>query len=254
MFSANVEAQGGAYATGVLVLMSSAAFAVTLSIYHRRLKLRTLAFGTITLVFLYTTVTNIIERPEGIRVAAFFIGTIIITSFISRIGRSTELRVERIELDETARRFLAEAGPTIQIIAHRRDRGTVPEYRWKEKTVREDNHLPTTDPFLFLEVQVLDASVFVDTIRVQGVQVGEYRILRAQSAAVPNAIAAILLYIRDQTGKLPHAYFGWTEGNPVQYLLRFILLGEGDIPIVTREVLRRAEPNAEWRPSIHVGG
>ena len=254
VFSANVEAQGGAYATGVLVLMSSAAFAVTLSIYRRRLKLRTLAFGAITLVFLYTTITNIFERPEGIRVAAFFIGTIIVTSLISRIGRSTELRVERIELDETARRFIAEAGQNIQIIAHRRHRGTVQEYRSKERTVREDNHLPATDALLFLEVQVLDASVFVDTLRVQGVQVGEYRILRAQSAAVPNAIAAILLYIREQTGKLPHAYFGWTEGNPLEYLLRFILLGEGDIPIVTREVLRRAEPDAQRRPGIHVSG
>jgi len=78
--------------------------------------------------------------------------------------------------------------------------------------------------------------------------------LRAESAAVPNAIAAILLYIRDQTGNLPHAYFGWVEGNPIQYLLRFILFGEGDIAVVTREVLRKAERNPELRPSIHVGG
>jgi len=67
---------------------------------------------------------------------------------------------------------------------------------------------------------------------VKGLQVGDYRILRVQSAA-PNAIAAILLYIRDQTSKLPHAYFGWIEGNPIQYLLRFILFGEGDIAVVT---------------------
>jgi hypothetical protein len=60
--------------------------------------------------------------------------------------------------------------------------------------------------------------------------------------------------MRDQTGKLPHAYFGWAKGNPIQYLLRFILFGEGDIAIVTREVLRKAEPNRERRPSIHVGG
>jgi len=54
LFKADVEAQGGAYATGVLVLMSSAAFAVTLLAHHRRSK-RTLAFGIITLVFLYTS-------------------------------------------------------------------------------------------------------------------------------------------------------------------------------------------------------
>ncbi len=83
---------------------------------------------------------------------------------------------------------------------------------------------------------------------------GHYRILRAKSAAVPNAIAAILLQIRDQTGKLPHAYFGWSEGNPVQYLMRYLLFGEGDTAVVTREVLRRAEHEPEQRPVIHVGG
>jgi hypothetical protein len=85
-------------------------------------------------------------------------------------------------------------------------------------------------------------------------EVGPYRILRARGAAVPNAIAAILFYLRDYTGKLPHAYFGWIEGNPIQYLLRFILFGEGDIAVVTREVIRTAEKNVSRRPVIHVGG
>ena len=71
---------------------------------------------------------------------------------------------------------------------------------------------------------------------------------------MPNAIAAILLAIRDRTNQIPHAYFGWVEGNPVQYLLRFLLFGEGDTAVVTREVIRTAEKNPEWRPGIHVGG
>lgn len=255
LFRANVEAQGGAYATGVLVLMSSAAFAVALSARRRRSKQGTLAFGLITLVFLYTTVVNIIERPEGIRIAAFFIGAIIVTSLVSRVWRSTELRAEQIEMDETARRFITEENQgTIRLIANRLNKGDEMEYFLKEKEVREDNHIPPTDSVLFLEIQISDASDFVDIIRVKGIQVGDYRILRAQSAAVPNAIAAILLYIRDHTSKLPHAYFGWIEGNPVQYLLRFILFGEGDIAVVTREVLRKAEKNPERRPTIHVGG
>ena len=128
------------------------------------------------------------------------------------------------------------------------------EYFLKEKEVREDNHIPPTDPVLFLEVQVSDASEFIDTIVVKGIEVGGYRILCARSSAVPNAIAALLLYIRDQSGKIPHAYFGWVEGNPIQYLLRFILFGEGDIAVVTREVLRKAERDPKRRPGIHVGG
>ncbi|MCC5648311.1 amino acid transporter [Nostoc sp. XA013] len=255
IFRANVEAQGGAYATGVLVLITSAAFAVTLSAHRHRQKRARLVFATITLLFLYTTIVNIIERPEGIRIAGFFIGAIIFTSLVSRVWRSTELRAERIEVDELASQFLAEESQgVIRLIANRLNAGDVQEYFLKEKEVREDNHIPPNDPILFLEIQVSDASEFADVINVKGVQVGDYRILRAESAAVPNAIAALLLYIRDQTGKIPHAYFGWAEGNPIQYLLRFILFGEGDIAVVTREVLRRAEKNPQMRPGVHVGG
>jgi hypothetical protein len=255
IFRGSVEAQGGAYATGVLVLITSAAFAVTLSAHRHQQKRARVVFAIITLLFLYTTVVNIIERPEGIRIAGFFIGAIIFTSLVSRVWRSTELRAERIEVDELAEQFLAEESQgAIRLIANRLHTGDVLEYFMKEKEVREDNHIPPNDPILFLEIKVSDASEFADVIKVKGVHVGDYRILRAESAAVPNAIAALLLYIRDQTGKIPHAYFGWVEGNPIQYLLRFILFGEGDIAVVTREVLRRAEKNPQKRPGIHVGG
>lgn len=255
IFQANVEAQGGAYATGVLVLMSSAAVAVTLSIYRQGSKLVTVIFTGITLVFFYTTVVNIIERPDGIHIATFFITAIIVTSLISRIFRSTELRVAGVELDETAEQFIEQfKQQPVLLIAHHPDTGTLSEYQFKDRTVREDNHLSLSQPLLFLEVEVYDASVFIDVIRVQGVQVGEYQILKAKSAAVPNTIAALLLQIRDRTGILPHIYFNWTEGNPIQYLLRFVFLGEGDIPIVTREVLRKAELHPQQRPYIHISG
>ncbi|MEE3717481.1 amino acid transporter [Tumidithrix elongata RA019] len=255
LFNANVDAQGGAYATGVLVLMSSAAFAVTLAAYHRRSRTGTALFGLITLIFMYTTVVNIIERPDGVKIAAFFIGTMVITSLISRVWRSTEIRAEQVQLDEIASGFIAKENEhTIRLIAHRRRTGSVEEYFSKEQEIRSDNHIPPSDPVLFLEVQISDASEFVETIRVEGEQIGDYRILRTRSAAVPNAIAAILLEVRNRTGNLPHAYFGWAEGNPIQYLLRFLLFGEGDTAVVTREVLRRAEKDPDKRPSIHVGG
>ncbi len=255
VFRADVDAQGGAYATGVLVLMSSAAFAVTLAARRRRSSRQVVAFGTITFVFFYTTIVNIIERPEGIRIAMFFIATIVATSLISRVWRSTELRVESVHFDEVAQRFIQqESHHTIRIIANRLNVGDAEEYFHKEKEVREDNHIPATDPVLFLEIQISDASEFRETIEIVGVEVDRYRILRAKSPAVPNAIAAILLHLRDETGKIPHAYFGWVEGNPIQYLLRFILFGEGDVPLVTREVLRKAERDPKHRPAIHVGG
>ncbi|MBF2076230.1 MAG: APC family permease [Synechococcales cyanobacterium C42_A2020_086] len=256
IFDASVEAQGGAYATGVLVLMSSAAVAVTLAFHRRGAKRGAIAFGLIALVFFYTTIANIFERPDGIRIATFFITAIISTSMVSRVFRSTELRVTGVELDETAQAFVAQfQAQPVRLIAHRRSKGeSALEYQQKEQNVREDSHLSTSQPILFLEVQVFDASVFIDVIQVKGVEVGGYRILRTQSSAVPNAIAALLLYLRDQTGILPHVYFEWGEGNPLKYLLRFIFLGEGDVPLVTREVLRKAEPDPLRRPHIHVSG
>jgi hypothetical protein len=186
------------------------------------------------------------------------------------VWRSTELRVARIELDPKARRFIDEAAAAgeIRIIANKRQTGDEREYRLKEKQQREDNHIPRADPVLFFEVDIGDASEFADVLTVRGVEVtgarmsgqirGQesytYRVLRARGSAVPNSIAAFLLYLRDTTGKRPHVYFSWSEGNPLLYLLRFILFGEGDTAPVTREVLRQAEPDPERRPAIHAGG
>jgi hypothetical protein len=256
LFRADVEAQGGAYATGVLTLMGSAAVAVTLGTWRKGQRLAGVLFGLVTLIFFYTIGVNIIERPEGLQIAGFFILGIVITSLISRLARSTELRTERIELDETARRFIEEASQqgTVRIVANQLDSGDVAEYRAKEQEVREDTHMPKDDPILFLEVTVCDPSEFNDVMEIRGVEVGGYKVLRAESSAVPNAIAAFLLWLRDNTHKTPHAYFGWTEGNPLKYLLRFVIFGEGDIAPVTHEILRKAERDPEQRPGIHVGG
>ena len=102
---------------------------------------------------------------------------------------------------------------------------------------------------LFLEVRP-GRRVGVQPARcnVEGVEVGGHHVLRCVSPAIPNAIAALLLYIRDETGQIPHAYFGWTEGNPIVYLLKFLAFGEGDTAPVTREVLRQTESNPSRRP------
>jgi hypothetical protein len=217
----------------------------------------TVAFALVTLVLGYTLVANVFERPDGIKIAALFIVAIVGVSLASRVRRSLELRHERIELDEEARRFLKEAsqGKELHIIAHRRRSGNEPkEYARKLAEQREFNRVPKDVPVLFLEVDVDDASEFEEVLEIRGVGVGDYRVLRAESAVVPNAIAAFLLYLRDETGKTPNCYFGWTEGNPFVYVVRYILFGEGDTAPVTHEVLREAEPDIERRPNINVGG
>jgi hypothetical protein len=256
IFKADVDAQGGAYATGVLVLMTSAAFAVMLSARRRGAKRWALAFLLISLVFGYTTVVNVFERPEGIKIASIFIGAIILASLVSRVWRTTELRVVELIFDDKARQFIEEAGRRgdVRIVANRRDRGDVNEYMVKEMEKRAGNHIPTRDAVLFFEVKPGDASEFTERLKVRGVELDGYRVLRTKSPAVPNAIAAFLLHVRDTTGKVPHIYFGWSEGNPLAYLFKYIAFGEGDTAPVTHEVLRQAEKDPKRRPVVHVGG
>ena len=141
----------------------------------------------------------------------------------------------------------------MRIIANRPDTGLPEEYEHKLKEAMESHHLTPDDAVLFVEVRPGDVSEFSGVLQVSGATVDRHRVLRCVSPAIPNAIAALLLYVRDQTGKIPHAYFGWTEGNPIVYLLKFLAFGEGDTAPVTREVLRQSEPDPLRRPRIHVG-
>ena len=76
-----------------------------------------------------------------------------------------------------------------------------------------------------------------------------YRVLTLESSSIPNALAALLLHVRDATGLRPHIYFEWTEGNPFANFLRFFLFGQGEVAPVTREVLREAEPDRRAGPA-----
>jgi hypothetical protein len=252
LFNADVEAQGGAYATGVLVLITSAGVAATLN--ERARKRRFASFGLITLVFVYTTLLNVYERPVGFKIALWFIGAMIFLSLVSRVMRSTELRIQGVQPDDAALGFIRNTGGApVRILAIRPGDGRKEAYEKKMNEARESHNLPQDEGVLFLEIRPSDVSDFSGALEVTGISVGGYKVLRSTSPAIPNAIAGLLLYIRDETGQLPHAYFGWTEGNPIVYLMKFLAFGEGDTAPVTREVLRQTEANPLRRPRIHVG-
>ncbi len=254
LFRADVDAQGGAYATGVLVLITSAAFAVTIHLWdkgwHRY------AFILVTIIFTYTTALNIYERPEGLKISSFFILTIIITSFVSRALRSTELRITAVELSPEALCCISEdPDDRIRIIAHAPkvcdEETLIKEFDRIEALVRSRYGL-RDEPLYFLEVRRSDASDFEQTLRVENRVVGNHQLLFAESPAVANSIAAFLIHLERTTGHIPHAYFKWKEGNPVANILRYIFLGEGDAAPITHEVLRRAIAEPDRRPVIHV--
>jgi len=254
IFRADVNAQGGAYATGVLVLMSSAAVAVTLSARSMRQRGLTVAFGVIAAILLYTTGANVVERPDGVKIAACFIAAIILVSLLSRLRRSLELRVTEVRFDRLADLFVRDCSRRkLRLVANEPDDRDPAEYREKLWQIKTDHDLPDED-IVFVEVTVSDPSEFETALDVHGeVLYDRYRVLTVQSSTVANALAALLLHIRDETRHVPHIYFEWTEGNPLANLLRFLFTGQGEIAPLTREVLREAEPDRERRPRVHVG-
>ncbi|MFG1608203.1 amino acid transporter [Actinoplanes sp. NPDC049265] len=257
VFKADVNAQAGAYATGILAMMVSGAVAVMISAIRSRKRGASIGFAALTLVLLYALGDNIIEKPDGIAISAVFVGGIIVVSLVSRVARTTELRADKIEFDQAARTFVADSiahDGELNIIANRRQAGDQAEYTGKEREQRGMNPVPGVADIIFLEVDVVDPSEFSDTLQVRGIEVGGYRIMRVQSPAAPNAIAAVLLALRDATGVRPHCYFEWAEGSPLVHLFRYLLLGRGDTAPVVREIIRSCEPDPAQRPGIHVGG
>jgi hypothetical protein len=255
LFHASVDGQGGAYATGVLVLITSAAVAVTLAARRARQRWRTVGFGVVALVFCYTTIDNMVERPDGLKIGACFVLAIVVVSIASRIKRVFELRATEIDFDATSQVFLRDcARRTIRLVAHQTRDREVEEYVEKVRQLRRDHDLPSDPDVIFVEVTVVDPSDFEGRLHVRGEVLHQrYRVMSVTASSVPNALAALALRVRDDTGVIPHIYFEWTEGNPFQQLLRFLLFGSGEVAPVTREVLRRAEPVPSRRPHVHVG-
>ena len=250
LFHADVDAQGGAYATGVLVLITSASCAVTMG---ARKGLPRGVFGFLSLIFIYTTLINIWERPEGLKISCIFIFTIIVMSLVSRAARSTELRITGVEFDQQAQEFLADAcDHTIRLVAWNPRTSSMKNAEEAGDQLRVLHGLSPEDPIFFFEVERGETSDFTENILVKGRYEGASKMLHARSAVVANSIAAVLIQLERSTGCVPHVYFHWTDVSPVTNVMRFIFLGEGDTAPLTHEVLRRAIKDAAQRPVVHV--
>lgn len=249
-FHANVDAQGGAYATGVLVLITSGAVAVTLSVWRTQARWM---YAAVMVIFVYTTLMNIGERPEGLKISCLFIGSILFVSFVSRATRSTELRITGIQLDAVAEDIIRSAGhQSIRVIPRKPRPVSASEMDELDEFVRSVQGLPPDAKVVFLEIERTDASEFAEQLQVSGERIDSHCILRARSPIVANSIAAFLIHLEKVTGCVPHVYFKWKEGNPVMNIFRFLFLGEGDAAPLAHEVLRKAVPDISRRPVVHV--
>jgi hypothetical protein len=207
----------------------------------------------VALIFVYTTVLNIGERPEGIKISSFFIAAIVILSLVSRAIRSTELRITGIQFDKMALSLLAEdPDQIIRLVPRKPETESNKPCDEADARVRALHNLSAEELLYFFEVYRSDTSEFKDTLFVQGRMNGRHRVLFASSPVVANSIAALLIELGRRTGNVPHAYFHWTEGNPVANLFRYIFFGEGDTAPLSHEVIRRAIVDPKRRPIIHV--
>jgi len=253
LFRASVDAQGGAYATGVLVLITSAAFAVTINCWDKPSRM---LFLPMALAFTYTTVLNVYERPEGVKIASVFIAAVVLTSLISRAQRSMELRITAVEFDPVAEQLLAEDEDQVIRLVARRPRpagDTAEDLDQAARYMCQVHSISSDERVMFLELDPGDASDFEDSLPMRGERIGQHAVLRAKTPVVANAIAALLIELERRTGKVPHAYLTWSDMSPMANVFRFLLFGEGDTAPMTHEVLRRAVPDPRHRPVVHVG-
>jgi hypothetical protein len=239
-FRASVTAQGGAYATGVLVLMLSAAVAVTISLWREstfrepKSKLLSFYFFLVSLAFLYTVIENVKERPDGAIIASIFIFLLLTAGAVSRIARSTEMRVSeaKFEDDASAEVWNSIMGKKVNLIPHH---VATPEHRAiLSQRIREHYHVD--GPLTFLHVNLLDnRSDFLAPLRLRVFREGEYCVIEAFNAvAVANSIA----YISELLDPIS-IVLGLTRRPLMRQSLEYLLFGEGETGLLVYSILVR---------------
>jgi hypothetical protein len=250
VFHADVDKQGGAYATGVLVLMLSAAVAAALALRTGPQKSAALSAycWVVSAVFAYTLVMNVIERPDGVIIASIFISFILLVGAVSRYERATELRVLGLEFggDESNRLWDAITGGKIDLAPYTPG-DSAQRARVAEK-IREN--YKTAGPFAFINVELLDnRSEFISPLTVQVRRdCDNYLIDVSQAVATANAIAFLSEHLKPR-----NVFLELSRRNVTTQAIRFLLLGEGEVGLQVYNILLRlweCQPPDELRPNL----
>jgi hypothetical protein len=253
VFNASVEAQGGAYATGVLVLILSASIAVALAQWkERKVDERTARFSVamsaffwvVSAVFAFTLVDNVIERPDGVIIASVFITAVIVTSAISRYRRATELRVAALHFanHESAELWGEIVGKKVNVVPLKTF--SLEARRRKARDIRK--YYSTKGSFAFLHVELTDnRSEFMSSPHVWVTQEGDDYAIRITGA---TAIANTIAYVSELIDPIS-IFLGLTRRNLMTQSLRFLLWGEGETGLLVYTILVRYW---EWTPEDDV--
>lgn len=240
VFRASVEAQGGAYATGVLVLMLSAAIAVTIALTKESQirKPQTMLFAgyffVVSIVFVFTLGDNVLKRPEGIIIASIFILLLLLASAISRSVRATEMRISEVIFadEESAELWNSISGKKVNLIPH--PGPSASDRNELEQKIRRNYVL--SRPLAFLRVHLKDnRSEFLATLRVRVRRDGEHYVIEARGAvAIANAIA-YLSELLDPISILLRL----TNKNLMKQSLAYLVWGEGETALMVYTILVR---------------
>jgi hypothetical protein len=263
-FRADVSAQGGAYATGVLVLMTSAAIATLVDVHHRptpldgpallRRRASLAGYFLICLVFIYTTIANMIERPDGIIIASIFIGCVLVISLVSRFWRAEEMRLKEFRfVDDAARMLWTDIcldGTFQVLVPHRPGQRSLAE---KEAEIRRRHRIPPGVPLVFLEVHYGDTSDFENAPIIGVRQEGERFVITAHDCVSVSHTIAQLAMEMTKNGSPLDIVFGWSKGNRLKLALDFLLFGRGDVPNRVVDLLDAAIADPDRRPTVIVG-
>jgi hypothetical protein len=257
VFRASVDAQRGAYATSVLVLVSTGAIGAALDRWThakgasaRRTPWYYLA---VSCLFLISAIAAVIANPAGVLIALGFVLVILLWSIVSRAVRSMELRCEEFEFADAESRFLWESLKYLEfpvLVPHRPGREPL---EIKEQLIRERHRLTPEVPVVFAEITLGDTSEFYQKPLIRVIQEeGRFIIRVERCASISHVLAAVALEL-SKVGKPPEIHFGWSDESPVSANLNFLLFGRGNIPWMVRELIRKTEPNVERQPRVIVG-
>ncbi len=245
IFRADVDAQGGAYATGVLALMLSAAIAVALALRRERASpwLRAY-FWLVSAVFAYTLADNVVGRPDGVIISAVFILAVVTLSGLSRWRRATELRVADVRFadDASAAIWPRLVGKKVNLVPLRT---CTPEAR-RRKAEEIRRYYSVTGPIAFCHVNLLDnRSEFLAPLEIKVTREDDNYVIEVFGAV---AIANTIAYLSELIDPIS-IFLGLTRRNLMDQALRYLLWGEGETGLMVYTILLRYW---EWTPEEDV--
>jgi hypothetical protein len=259
VFRASPSSQQWAYATSVLMLLAGATLAATVDLarttkrFLGRAALLTLSLSA-GMFFLGMTGLTVAVHPSGLMIAMAFVSAIVVSSFVSRWIRSTELRFEGLEFadDATFLRWteLRRSGAKV-LVPHRP--GLI-SLREKSRELQRVHRIDPAASLIFIEARLGDPSNFYQRPYMSIEREEELEVIRvSRCVSISHVLAAICLELCHDGDEPPEIIFGWSNESPIAANLNFLLLGQGNIPWMVRELLRRAAPDATRQPRVRIG-